>query len=154
MTVVFLQDDTQSMSFCGAKDDKYPDPRGMGYPFDKTWFNTSSEMYEAVKGLDHVKLWDFKIYRETKLYQGKTVTVKGDISWENTIKYLFTAADAIYMKNKYKIDLTNKEDVIRYRMFIYGEVEDGMIPVIGGKETKWSDEDVAKYEAWIDAGYP
>ena len=142
------------MSFCGAKDDKYPDPRGMGYPFDKAWFNTSSEMYEAVKGLDHVKLWDFKIYRETKLYQGKKVTVEGDISWENTIKYLFTDADAVYMDDKYKIDLKNKEDVIRYRILIYDEVKDGTIQEINKPEKKWSDEDAAKFEAWIDAGYP
>ena len=140
------------MSFCGSKDDKYPDPRGMGYPFDKAWFNTSSEMYEAVKGLDHVKLWDFKIYRETKLYQGKTVTVEGDISWENTIKHLFPDTDAM---QEYGIDLAKKDDVIRYRMLIYDEMRpDKMELVETIQEKKWSYEEAAKFEAWIDAGYP
>ncbi|XP_019858840.1 PREDICTED: tyrosinase family protein asqI-like [Amphimedon queenslandica] len=154
---IISEDDTVSMSFCGAKDNKYPDPRGMGYPFDKAWFRTSSEMREAIKGLDHVKLSEFKIYRKTQLYQGRIVTVEGDISWENTIQYFFTQNDASYMMKEYKIDLTKKKDVIRYRMFIFGLVEDGTVPVDGNtneKKSKWSDDKITKFEAWIDADFP
>lgn len=114
-------------------------------------------MHEGIKGLDHVKLSEFKIYCETKLYQGRIVTVEGDISWENTIQYFFTQSDASYMMKEYKIDLKKKEDVIRYRMFIFGLVEDGTIPVDGNtkeKKSKWSDDKIAKFEAWIDADFP
>ncbi len=135
------------MSFCGAKDGKYPDPRGMGYPFDKSWFKTTAEMYKAINGLDHIKLHDFKIYRQTKLYQGKIVVVPGDISWDKTIKDFFTATDTTYMKEKYDIDLTKKEDVIRYRMFIYGVFDEE-------ENNPWDIEKKARFQAWIDAGYP
>ncbi|XP_011409168.1 PREDICTED: tyrosinase family protein asqI-like [Amphimedon queenslandica] len=147
------EDDEVSISFCGAKDDKYPDERGMGYPFDKAWFTTSSEMQEAIMDLQHVKLSEFKIYRETKLYEGRKVSLKGDISWENTIQSLFTKSDKKYMSDNYNIDLEKKSDVIRYRMFILGLFENGTDDA-SGNLPKWDSDKLAKLEAWIDADFP
>lgn len=68
-----MQDDTQSLSFCGAKDNTYPDPRGMGYPFDKLWeerANSDLGIEEVVENKRHIKLSEFTIYR--KPYSGTT----------------------------------------------------------------------------------
>lgn len=71
-----LQDNyTTSISFCGAKDDDYPDPRGMGYPFDKTWderVNSTASVESIVERQPHTKLGRITIYRYMKPYdEGK-----------------------------------------------------------------------------------
>lgn len=150
-----MQDDRNvSISLCGVKDGKYPDIRGMGYPFDRAWFTTSSEMQEAIMDLRHVKLSEFKIYRETKIYQGRKVPPNGDISWENTIKNLFTDSDKKYMSGKYSIKLAEKSDVIQYRIFILGLFENGAARDQYGSLPHWPHDKLAKFEAWMDADFP
>ncbi len=65
---LFIQDKlTGSLSFCGVADDDYPDPRGMGYPFNKKWKRSADSTVESiVAGLHHMKLSRFTIYRYKK----------------------------------------------------------------------------------------
>ena len=53
---------------------EYPDPRGMGYPFNKTWIelqppNQSSSIMAVVKQKKHISTSKFKIYRIVKNYE-------------------------------------------------------------------------------------
>lgn len=146
---------TQSLSFCGAQDDKYPDPRGMGYPFDKTWArrldSTTSVRDIIEKVLPHTKLYDFKIYRYTNLYQGST-SDNGDpdnITWENTIKNFFTQRD--YECMKWKFDLRKHDSVALHAGEIYDAVEKGVMPK---GEAHWSREKVDTFKKWKEAGCP
>lgn len=152
-------DGTQSTSFCGAKDGKYPDPRGMGYPFDKTWtqrVNSTTTVPEIVKGLPHVKLCQFRIYRHTELYQqpkvAKLPIPDADITWDKKIKAFFTKTDRDCMLiNNGRFDLGKKEDVKEYADRIYIQVNEGGMP-IGGPQ--WDSVKVATFQRWIGLGFP
>lgn len=148
---------TQAVSFCGAKDHKYPDPRGMGYPFNKTWdrrMNSTAPVREIIKDLPHIMITDFVIYRSTKLYQGSTDDPHPDppshITWEKTIKGFFTEKD-IKCMSKYKIYLNDKKSVVAKAPVIYSAVQSGNMPQ---GETRWSKEKVATFKMWMDSGCP
>lgn len=80
---LFLQDDqTHSLSFCGVANDDYPDPRGMGYPFNKKWrsrINSDSSVESIVTGLPHIKISRFSIYRYTKTHVDEEEIKAGDL---------------------------------------------------------------------------
>ena len=144
---------TQSLSFCGAQDEKYPDPRGMGYPFNKTWKtreDTTASVRSIIDGLPHTKLYDFTIYRYTKFFQGSTPPPEPDkITWDNTIKDFFTGADVKCMKSTF--DLRSQADVKVNAGRILDAVESGRMPL--GK-TRWNDEKVHTFKIWMEAGCP
>ena len=48
-----------SMSFCGARD-RYPDSRGMGYPFDRPFPNGQS-IAQTIEGYDNIAARDINI---------------------------------------------------------------------------------------------
>ena len=145
---------TQAVSFCGAKDNKYPDPRGMGYPFNKTWdrrMNSTAPVREIIKDLPHTMITDFVIYRSTKLYQGSTDShhVDPSITWEKTIKDFFTEKDVNCMS--WKFNLADKESVANNAPLIYAAVKDGKMPM---GENPWSKEKVATFKTWMDSDCP
>ena len=147
---------THAVSFCGAKDRKYPDPRGMGYPFDKTWerrMYSTAPVREIIQNLPHAMISDFTIYRSTKLYQGSTGSnppPHSDITWENTIKYFFTDSEIECMK-PHGIDLGNKKSVADHAGEIYLEVKSGDMPQGG---PRWNSEKVSKFKEWKDSDCP
>ena len=150
------QDKVTQISFCGAKDHKYPDPRGMGYPFNKTWdrrMNSTAPVREIIKDLPHTMITDFVIYRSTKLYQGSTddsdLHPSHDITWENTIKGFFTERDVNCMSGKF--NLTDKGSVAANAPLIYGVVKSGKMPK---GENRWSNEKVSTFNAWMVSGCP
>lgn len=64
----------------------------MGYPFDMTWERSATaSVREIVHDLPHTKLYDFVIYRYTKLYQGSSSSTPPT---DKTLEYdFFTALD-------------------------------------------------------------
>lgn len=87
-------DQTHSLSFCGIEDADYPDPRGMGYPFNKKWQNkidSNASVESIVAGLPHIKLSRFRIYRYTKWQVDAEETKEGDLlvafnNWMNLLE--------------------------------------------------------------------
>ena len=126
----------------------------MGYPFDKTWASraeSTASVSEIIKELPHVTLYDFTIYRYTKLYEdtGSSPTPIGNITWEKDIKDFFTPKDVGCMS--WKFDLTKKDDVATYAHQIYGQVKSHEMPT---GETPWSRKKVADFKQWMDDGTP
>jgi hypothetical protein len=56
---VMVEKKCGSMSFCGAKDAKYPDRRPMGYPFDRPFRNLS--IAQTVAAQHNMATRDFRI---------------------------------------------------------------------------------------------
>jgi len=52
-----------SMSFCGARDARYPDKRPIGYPFDRPF--TARSIAETVRAQQNMATRKFKIRHET-----------------------------------------------------------------------------------------
>ena len=156
MPFFFAQNDG-SISFCGDQDHMYPDPRGMGYPFDKIWSsrvtNASATVSDIVASKPHIKLSEFKIYRETEVYEGEESPCNhtiANITWEGTIKHFFTSQDINCMR-EYHIDLNNKECVRENAKIIYKKVASHAMPLY---EKKWSDERVSEFKEWMDGCFP
>ena len=131
----------------------------MGYPFDKTWarrVNSTDPVPKIIDGLPHVKLYDFKIYRYTKLYQGdhSKPPPKTDITWENTIKGFFTPRDVDCMKKNGNFDLSDKKSVEVHAGEIYNMLSTGKMPPESSGEKTWSKEKLAQFEAWMNSDFP
>ena len=155
---------THAISFCGAEAGcdvenepaKYPDPRGMGYPFDKTWdelqVTKTPTIDQVVADLPHALLSNFKIYSTTKNYQPPAVDPPPtDITWENTIKDFFTEEDVKCMK--WKFDLSSHDDVKANA----GEINNatsGPNPPMPKDEKKWTKEMSTKFQEWMSADCP
>ena len=133
---------------------QYPDKRGMGYPFDKTWksrINSSVSVREIVKDLPHVMISDFTIYRFTKLYEGCQHDSNGysnNVTWENTIRNFFTRSEINCMRPRFNLD--NKESVALNAGIIYEVVKDGVMPPGNPWNTTW----VHEFRKWMCAGFP
>ena len=144
---------TQSTSFCGITDHKYPDPRGMGYPFNKTWKitkNSTASIRQIIMDHPHTMISDFIIYRSTKQYESCTVSYppQQNITWGNTIKDFFTPADVKCMK--WRFDLDEKESVKYYAGVIYEVLKDGTMP----PGDSWNATKVAIFKTWMCSGFP
>ncbi len=69
-------------------------------------------------------------------------------SFEQHIKPLFRERDRQSMK--WAFDLWSHDDVARHSEAILGKLRDGTMPCDGA----WSDEQIAIFQHWIDAGTP
>ena len=154
---IFQDPTTDAISFCGAKSDKYPDPRGMGYPFDKTWAQRTESpdsVQEIVEKQPHMMLHEFKVYRTTKLYEGQQTPPgppHGSIKWP-TIQGFFTERDKRCMKvNGPRFNLGRYEDVRDYSKLIYNATVTGRMPK---NEDRWSSDKCAKFQTWMRDGCP
>lgn len=157
MRFFLLQDPTtDAISFCGAKSEKYPDPRGMGYPFDKTWVQrteSADSVQKIVEKQPHMMLYNFKVYRTTTLYEGQKihpVPPPGKITW-TTIKGFFTKRDVECMKVNGPFDLSKYEDVKNNSKQIYDATKNGRMPK---GEQRWNQHRCAQFRAWMDDGFP
>ena len=156
-SVFYLQDpNTHAVSFCGATSHKYPDPRGMGYPFDKTWarrVDSTDSVREIIEKLPHTKLYDFTIYRNTCLYEGHKPDPHPPIgiTWNNTIKHFFTPMDIDHMKNI--VDLSSYEDVKLHAKEIYDATVNGSMPPFNTEE-HWSKDKCDKFYSWMNQVSP
>ena len=67
--LTFQDEETNSLSFCGVGDEDYPDPLGMGYPFNKKFVAQTPNVPigTTLSEYSHIKLSRFKIYRYDKL---------------------------------------------------------------------------------------
>ena len=160
---------TQSISFCGANDGEYPDQLGMGYPFDKTWdsrVKSTASIREIVADKPHIKLYDFKIKRYTKPYEGNLDHLPpSDITWEKDIKGFFTSEDRQCMIKETKkarpspkqtpiLDLADKESVMAWASDIYFEVFVGDMPADPVEQEKWKDgKRTADFKEWMEHGF-
>ena len=70
------------------------------------------------------------------------------ISFEQNIKPLFREGDRQSMK--WAFDLWSHDDVASNSEAILGKLRDGTMPCDGA----WSDEQIAVFQDWIDAGTP
>ena len=152
--------ETQSISFCGASGGEYPDPRGMGYPFDKTWdsrVHSTASVRDIVAKFPHIKLYDFKIQRIMKLYQGESHPPPPTVTWDNKIKGFFTEQDIGCMKSveSNRFDLSKKSDVVKHASDIYCETFIGDMPLNDDEKKVWAAEDrPADFKTWMLSGYP
>jgi hypothetical protein len=70
------------------------------------------------------------------------------ISFEQQIKPLFRERDRQSMK--WAFDLWSHDDVAANSTAILGKLRDGTMPCDGS----WSDEQIAVFQHWVDAGTP
>lgn len=70
------------------------------------------------------------------------------ISFQQQIKPLFRERDRQSMK--WAFDLWSHEDVAANSAAILGKLRDGTMPCDGA----WSDEQLAVFQHWVDAGAP
>jgi hypothetical protein len=70
------------------------------------------------------------------------------VSYASDIRPLFRDLDIESMSMSF--DLSSYEDVRENAEKIYARLSDGTMPC----DAPWSDEQVARFRAWIDAGTP
>ncbi len=70
------------------------------------------------------------------------------ISYEQQIRPLFRERDRQSMK--WAFDLWSHDDVAANSEAILGKLRDGTMPCDGA----WSDEQIAVFQRWVDAGTP
>jgi hypothetical protein len=70
------------------------------------------------------------------------------ISFEQHVKPLFREGDRQLMK--WAFDLWSHDDVAANRDAILGRLREGTMPCDGA----WSDEQVAVFQGWVEAGTP
>lgn len=157
---------TQSISFCGATNEgEYPDDRGMGYPFNKTWdsrVHSTASVRDIVKNMPHIKLYDFKIKRYTRQYNGTlTHLPPSTITWDNKIKNFFTDKDVQCMKEitqsthpDHVLDLRDKKSVKYWASDIYYECFLTDMPLDYDEKLIWQKEGrVADFKEWMVHGF-
>ncbi|KAJ5970492.1 uncharacterized protein N7479_000410 [Penicillium vulpinum] len=132
---------TPSISFCGAnvKDQTYPDPRGMGYPFDRAWTQLADAKTGKISlasiiapdNQDYPFLTsnEFKIFRTYNWRNPKAVPPLTDVTWHNTIKHYFTEQDIACMRSEYGYNLGQYEDVVYHHANIYEATVSGRMPL-------------------------
>jgi len=132
---------TPALSYCGAmqNDRKYPDPRGMGYPFNREWVQervtgAKQQISEIIADHDTYPFMvtsTFKIYRTTKPFLDSVLNPPhfGTATWFDTIKGYFLPSDVVCMKAEYGYDLSNYEDVALHSPAILDAVRNKRIPL-------------------------
>ncbi|KAJ6095338.1 hypothetical protein N7486_006084 [Penicillium sp. IBT 16267x] len=133
--------ETPSINFCGAnaKEQTYPDPRGMGYPFDRAW----TQLADATTGkislasiiapenseYPFLTSSEFKIFRTYNWRNPKAVPPPTDVTWHNTIKHYFKDQDIACMRSEYGYNLSQYEDVVYHDANIYEATVSGRMPL-------------------------
>ena len=72
------------------------------------------------------------------------------LSFEQNVRPLFRDRDRSTMLSVAKFDLWKRDDVAEHSDAILGRLEDGSMPC----DQAWSDDQVALFRRWIDAGKP
>ncbi|KAF4764550.1 hypothetical protein HAV15_001432 [Penicillium sp. str.  len=178
---------SESHSFCGAtkKDDSnndvpdagttYPDPRGMGYPFNRAWYDlerpdkdTSQLSVDKIirnnRDYPYLAVRDFNIYRQTR-YDHPATEDSGpnNITWFGTIKGYFKDQDKACMQSEYGYNLQQYEDVAYHHHNIYYATATGRMPLQMGQYTQndpdpkhplWTPKMCKKFKRWTLHGCP
>lgn len=166
---------TPSLSYCGAMQNerKYPDPRGMGYPFNREWLQEISDgTKQSISTIiSNRTLYPFmvsstfRIFRTTKPFLDVTVPVPpgSPITWYNTIKDFFLASDVSCMQREYGYDMSNVDDVALHSAAIYDATVHQRMPLQmppfdqdhpDPKHPLWSVDMCEKFHIWLLNGCP
>lgn len=166
---------TPALSYCGAmqNDRKYPDPRGMGYPFNRVWMQqTADGTKETISTIignsaayPYMANSRFNIFRTTKRFVDVAIPVlPGDpITWFNTIKDYFLLSDVVCMKNEYGYDMSNVDDVALHSAAIYDATVHQRMPLQmppftqdnpDPKHPLWTAGMCERFRAWMLNGCP
>ncbi|KAJ5629031.1 hypothetical protein N7490_011259 [Penicillium lividum] len=162
--------ETPSISFCGAnaKEQTYPDPRGMGYPFDRAW----TQLADAITGkislasiiapenpeYPFLTSSEFKIFRTYNWRNPKAVPPPTNVTWHNTIKHYFKDQDIACMRSEYGYNLGQYEDVVYHHANIYEATVSGRMPLQmppfsqvnpDPENPLWTAEMCEKFRAWM-----
>ncbi|GFF41023.1 hypothetical protein IFM51744_04665 [Aspergillus udagawae] len=163
---------TPALSYCGAlqEDRKYPDPRGMGYPFNRMWTQqledkTGAASISNIISNNHaypfITTSNFKIFRTTQLFQDSAlhpVIPPTSVTWFNTIKDYFLPSDQSCMLREYGYDLSNYDDVKLHSAAIYDATVHKRMPLQMEPWTQenpdpshplWTDEMCNNFKAWM-----
>ncbi|KAJ5531866.1 hypothetical protein N7527_005259 [Penicillium freii] len=161
---------TPSISFCGAniKDQTYPDPRGMGYPFDRAWrqltlaksgqISLASIIAPDNQEYPFLTSSEFKIFRTYNWRNPKAVIPPTDVTWHNTIKGYFKDQDIACMRSEYGYNLGHYEDVVYHHANIYEATVSGRMPLQMPPATQqnpdpahplWTPEMCKNFRAWM-----
>ena len=164
---------TPAMSYCGAmqNDRKYPDPRGMGYPFNREWTQhisagTKQKISTIIsdnKTYPFMATSNFKIYRTTKpfLDPPPLPLPVSNITWFNTIKNYFLLKDVKCMLHEYGYDLSDYDDVVLHGAAIYDAVLHKRMPLQMSPYTQdnpnpehpmWTTDMCSKFNDWLNDG--
>ncbi|KAH6853835.1 hypothetical protein B0I37DRAFT_16706 [Chaetomium sp. MPI-CAGE-AT-0009] len=166
---------TPAMSYCGAlqADRKYPDPRGMGYPFNREWTQhiaaggaaKLSTIITDSKTYPFMATSSFRIYRTTKPFLDPKPApgpVK-HVTWFDTIKNYFLPGDVKCMLHEYGYDLSSYDDVALHGAAIYDAVLHRRMPLQmppytaenpDPKHPMWTDDMCNNFKAWLQNGCP
>lgn len=149
---------TPATSFCGSVDDKYPDPRGIGYPFDRAWDQVNGakdgKTYISTVIRDEaypfIAASDFNIYRTTRYTNPAAIPPSTGVTWDNTIKNYFEDRDVKCMRSEYGYNLSHYPDVAFHAPNILYAVASGRMPLqMEGEESRrWSKEMCDKFREW------
>ncbi|MCF5706079.1 hypothetical protein GIV19_02110 [Pseudomonas syringae] len=166
---------TPSLSYCGAMQNerKYPDPRGMGYPFNRVWTQeasagTAARISTIIADSDTYPFMasaSFKIFRTTKLFADivAPVTPVKPVTWFSTIKDYFLPGDVACMQNEYGYDMSNVDDVALHASAIYDATFHKRMPLQmppftqdnpDPKHPLWTADMCEKFQVWILNGCP
>ncbi|KAB5516965.1 hypothetical protein GE09DRAFT_1159092 [Coniochaeta sp. 2T2.1] len=166
---------TPAVSYCGSMqaDRKYPDPRGMGYPFNQEWtqnINTGgvanlSTIIADNKTYPFMATSSFRVFRTTKPFVD---TMPGpspirNITWFDPIKAYFQPGDVVCMVHEYGYDLSDYNDVVLHGAAIYDAVLHKRMPLQMSPYTQekpdpkhpmWTDDMCHNFNAWLQSGCP
>jgi tyrosinase len=166
---------TPALSYCGAmlNDRKYPDPRGMGYPFNRVWLQETSEgssetistIIADQKKYPFIASTAFRIFRTTKAFLDVPTTVPPGppVTWYDTIKAFFLPGDVVCMQNEYGYDLSSVEDVTLHSGAIYDATVHRRMPLQMPPYTQqnpdpdhplWTADMCEKFQSWMLDGCP
>jgi tyrosinase len=163
-----------AQSYCGVLQSsrKYPDPRGMGYPFDRVWTQQLQDPNKrGIRGLINdsktfpfLASCQFKIYRTTQpLAVTSSTGPTSEVTWESDIKSFFLPMDVSCMKNEYGYDLSDYDDVVLHAGAIYDATFNKRMPLQmppftqeapDPKHPLWTPDMCNKFKMWMDGGAP
>ena len=166
---------TPALSYCGAmqNDRKYPDPRGMGYPFNREW--TQERGKDAKRRVSQIiadnttypfiATSTFNIFRTTKPFLDSALKPVpfGSATWFDKIKTYFLPDDVVCMLHEYGYDLSDYDDVALHSSAILDAVQHKRMPLQMDPFTQenpdpnhpfWTDEMCTNFAGWISNGCP
>ncbi|KAL4772384.1 hypothetical protein BDW60DRAFT_207379 [Aspergillus nidulans var. acristatus] len=171
------------VAFCMATDDGipaptpafpdhyYPDPRGMGYPFNRAWTQLTDDKTAKASIrtiISNAELYPFitsttfKIFRTTK-FKERPFIQPTTVTWFNTIRGYFKDADRACMRSEYGYDLFNYDHVMLHADAILDATAGRRMPLQMGKFTQddpdpehplWTVEMCENFRAWLLNGCP
>lgn len=144
---------TPAVSYCGSlqADRKFPDPRGMGFPFDREWTQLVSPAAQGTTSsasgsprpskiadvitdgasYPYMTSSSFQIFRTTRPFLERTPDPHPakSVTWFDTIKGYFQPGDVTCMLHEYGYDLSDYNDVVLHSAAIYDAVLHQRMPL-------------------------